>query len=64
LLVTITRTPATIRRIKSRRMRWERHVSRMGEKRNAYRLFVGNQREGGHWKDQDIGGWIMLGWIL
>jgi hypothetical protein len=27
--------------IKSRRMRWARHVARMGEKRNAYRIFVG-----------------------
>jgi hypothetical protein len=27
--------------IKSRRMRWAEHVARMGEKRNAYRLFVG-----------------------
>jgi hypothetical protein len=23
-----------------------------------------SQREGGHWEDQDIGGWIILGWIL
>jgi hypothetical protein len=30
-----------IRIIKSRRMRWAGHVSRMGEKRNAYRLLVG-----------------------
>jgi hypothetical protein len=30
-----------IRMIKSRRMRWAGHVSRMGEKRNAYRLLVG-----------------------
>jgi hypothetical protein len=27
-----------IRIIKSRRMRWEGHVARMGEKRNAYRI--------------------------
>jgi hypothetical protein len=27
--------------IKTRRMRWEGHVARMGEKRNAYRLLVG-----------------------
>jgi hypothetical protein len=27
--------------IKSRRMRWAGHVTRMGEKRNAYRLLVG-----------------------
>jgi hypothetical protein len=27
--------------IKSRRMRWAGHVSRMGERRNAYRILVG-----------------------
>jgi hypothetical protein len=27
--------------IKSRRMRWTGYVSRMGEKRNAYRILVG-----------------------
>jgi hypothetical protein len=27
--------------IKSRRMRWEGHVARMGETRNAYRILVG-----------------------
>jgi hypothetical protein len=27
--------------IKSRRMRWAGHVSRMGETRNAYRIMVG-----------------------
>jgi hypothetical protein len=27
---------------KSRRMRWTGHVARMGEKRNAYRIWVGN----------------------
>jgi hypothetical protein len=33
-------SPRIIRIIKSKRMRWARHVARMGEKRNAYRLFV------------------------
>jgi hypothetical protein len=28
--------------IKSRRMRWAGYVGRIGEKRNAYRIFVGN----------------------
>jgi hypothetical protein len=32
--------PSLIRIIKSRRMRWAVHVTRMGEKRNAYRLLV------------------------
>jgi hypothetical protein len=31
-----------IRIIKSRRMRWAGHVARIGEKRNVYRLLVGN----------------------
>jgi hypothetical protein len=36
-------SPSTniIRLIKSRRMRWEGHVARIGEKRNTYRLLVG-----------------------
>jgi hypothetical protein len=34
-------SPSIIRMMKSRRMRWARHVARMGEKRNAYRLLVG-----------------------
>jgi hypothetical protein len=33
-------SPSVIRIIKSRRMRWARHVARMGEKRNMYRLLV------------------------
>jgi hypothetical protein len=32
---------STNRTITSRRMRWARHVTRMGEKRNAYRILVG-----------------------
>jgi hypothetical protein len=34
-------SPSIIRIIKSRRMRWTRHVARVGENRNAYRLLVG-----------------------
>jgi hypothetical protein len=34
-------SPSIIRMIKSRRMRWA-HVARMGEKRNAYRILMGN----------------------
>jgi hypothetical protein len=30
-----------LRIIKSRRMRWARHVAQMGKKRNLYRLLVG-----------------------
>jgi hypothetical protein len=41
-------SPSTIRIIESRRMRWAGHVAIMGEKRNAYRLLVGKQRERDH----------------
>jgi hypothetical protein len=34
-------SPSIIRIIKSRMMRWEGHIARMVEKRNAYRLLVG-----------------------
>jgi hypothetical protein len=34
-------SPSIIRVIKSRRMRLAEHVTRMGEKRNAYRILVG-----------------------
>jgi hypothetical protein len=51
--------------IKSRRMRWAINVARMGKKRNAYRILVGNlQKERNHWEDQDVGGWTILKWIL
>jgi hypothetical protein len=34
-------SPSIIKIIKPRRMKWAGHVTRMGEKRNAYRLLVG-----------------------
>jgi hypothetical protein len=36
-------SPSIIRMIKSRRMRGAGYVARMGEKRNEYRILVGNQ---------------------
>jgi hypothetical protein len=33
--------PDIIKQIKSRRMRWTEHVSRMGEEGKAYRVFAG-----------------------
>ena len=35
-------SPNNVRVIKSRRMRWAGHVARMGERRDAYRVLVGN----------------------
>jgi hypothetical protein len=34
--------PITIRVLEFRRMRWAGYVARMGRKKNAHRLFVGN----------------------
>jgi hypothetical protein len=34
-------SPSIIRMIKSRRVRWIEHVARMAQKRNAYRILVG-----------------------
>jgi hypothetical protein len=39
-------TPSIIRMIKSRRMIWAGLVARMVEKRNAYRILVGNPERG------------------
>jgi hypothetical protein len=40
-LHNLNSSPSIIRVIKSRRMRWVGHVTRIGEKRNAYRILVG-----------------------
>ena len=51
-----------MRVIKSRRMRWVGHVSRMGEERGCIGSWWGNLREGDHLGDLGVDGWI-LGWI-
>jgi hypothetical protein len=50
--------PKNIIRITSRRMRWTRHVVRMGKMRNAYKILVGKPkrkrplgRSRGRWED-------------
>jgi hypothetical protein len=61
--------------IKSKRMRWAGHVARMGERRNAYGILVGNpegrrplRRAGCRWVDnikmdlREIG-WSRMDWI-
>jgi hypothetical protein len=38
-------SPDIVRQFKSRRMRWVRHVARVGERRNVYRGLVGKTEE-------------------
>jgi hypothetical protein len=68
-------SPNIIRVTKSRRMGWAGHVSRMGEKRGAYRIFVGRPegrrplgRPRRRWEvnikmDLRDAGWVDMNWI-
>jgi hypothetical protein len=61
-------SPSIIRMIKTRKMRWAGHVTRMGEKSNAYRILVGKlegkrplERPRRRWVDNiDRMGWCGL----
>jgi hypothetical protein len=57
-------SPSIIRIIKSRRMRWEGHVARLGEKSNTYGILVGNPEGKRPLENQDVGGWTILKLIL
>jgi hypothetical protein len=74
-LHTLYCSPSIIRMIKSRRMRWAGHVTRMGENRNVYRDLVGTPegkmrlgRPRRRWEDNikiDVReiGWGGMDWI-
>ena len=53
-------SPNIVRVIKSRRMRWAGHVSRMGEGRGVYRVLVGKPEGRNHWGDPGIDGRVIL----
>jgi len=53
-------SPNIIRVIKSRRMRWAKHVARLGEKEGTYRFWWGNLRERDHLEHPGIDGRIIL----
>jgi hypothetical protein len=42
-LCNLYSSPSTVRIIKSRRMRWAKHIARMGAKGNAHKLLVEKQ---------------------
>jgi len=39
--------------------RWAGHVARMGEERECIGSCWGNRREGDHWGDLGVDGWII-----
>jgi hypothetical protein len=52
-------SPRIIRMTKSR-IRWARHVARMGRRGTNIGYWRESQKEKDHWEDQDVGGWIIL----
>jgi hypothetical protein len=57
-------SPSIIRMIKSRRMRWARHVARMGRRGMHIGYWWESQKGRAYWEDQDLGEWTILKWIL
>jgi hypothetical protein len=41
-------------------MIWAGHVAGILEKRNAYRILWGRQKERDHYEEEDLGGWTIL----
>jgi hypothetical protein len=64
VLMLVYSSPSIIRIIKSRRMRCARHVARMGRRGMHIGYWWEIQKERDQWEDQDVGGWIILKWIL
>ena len=56
-------SPNIVRVIKLRRMRWAGHVARIGEEMGCIGSWWGNRRQGDHWGELGVDGWIILGWI-
>jgi hypothetical protein len=54
-------SPKTVRVIKSRRVRWAGHGTRMGEGRGVVftGFWLGGPKGGDHWEDLGVGGRII-----
>ena len=70
-ITIINSLPNIVRVVKSRRMRWAGHVTRMGEGRRVHRVLVGKRPLGRlrrRWEDnikmdlQEVGGDCGTGW--
>jgi hypothetical protein len=57
-------SPTIVRVIKSRRMRWERHVAWMGRGEACTGFRWGNLGERDHWGDPGVDGKIILRWVI
>jgi hypothetical protein len=57
-------SPNTIRVIRPRRIRWARHVARMGRKEACTGFWWGHLRDKDHLGDQVVDGSILLRWIF
>jgi hypothetical protein len=55
--------PNTFWVIKSRRTRWVGHISRVGERKVAYRFLMGKPEGKSHLVDPGVNGRIILRWI-
>jgi hypothetical protein len=56
-------SPSNVLAIKSR-IRWARHVARMGDRRYAYGVLVGHLLERVHLEDPGVDGRIIVKWIF
>jgi hypothetical protein len=57
-------SPNIARVIKSRRMRWARHVARMGRREVFTGFWMGGPKARDHWEDLGVGGRITLRWTV
>jgi hypothetical protein len=57
-------SPSIIRIMKFRRMRWVGHVAQWGRRGMCIGCWLERQSERDRKEDQDVGGWIILRWIL
>ena len=63
-LYNLYSSPNSIRVIKSKTIRWARHVARMGETKRAYKVWWRDLREADHLEELGVDGRVILEWIF